>query len=65
MWLKQHDPVAIVLDEVPEDTDPWPVEQQWIEKFSSPDLLNKNGHDLGRARRKRRSGGESPSAAAA
>jgi hypothetical protein len=52
-WLQAASLALVILDEVPSGADPWPAEQRWIQKLSSPWLLNRNGHDLGRARRRR------------
>lgn len=61
-WLDDHDPVAVPLEEVPGDVDPWQAEKAWIEKFAAEGLLNIVGNPL--RSRKRRSGRWPPAAAA-
>ena len=39
-WLADHDPVAVPLEEVPPDVDPWQIEKQWIERLSPYGLYN-------------------------
>ena len=51
-WLVSNTPVAIVLDEVPEDADLWQAEKQWIVKFSDQGLYNKFGNPRWSPRRR-------------
>jgi len=51
---------AVVLDQVPDDADPWVTEKQWITEFADYGLLNKMGNPYRRC-----DGAESPSPAAA
>jgi hypothetical protein len=39
-------PAVEVLDEVPDDADPWPAEKAWITALAHPGLLNKRGNPL-------------------
>jgi hypothetical protein len=45
-WLEHNMPAVEVLDEVPDDADPWPAERRWIVALAHPGLLNKRGNPL-------------------
>ena len=62
-WLAAADPVAIPLEEIPDDGDEWAIEKAWIVKLADQGmLLNKRGHPEWSPRR--RGGDPFPAAAA-
>ena len=61
-WLEANVPSAVVLAEVPDDSQGWPTEKAWIRELSPAGLLNIVGNP---ARSPRRRGGRCPPVAAA
>jgi hypothetical protein len=61
-WLQDHVPSAVMLAEVPDDSEGWPTERAFIRELAPEGLLNVVGNPL---RSPKRRGGRPPSAAAA
>lgn len=53
-WLEVNVPSAVVLAEVPDDSEGWPTEKAWIREFAADGLLNKMGNPLRSPKRGRR-----------